>query len=184
LTRCVEFYNRWEKDPNWCERAKASVSHINNYLQLIHELEATGLPRKLIVSKLPEHLARPIILRKNAAVYESIVQIIKTALMRHEHPLRGQHYIKFTSDSIKRMIANLQSKSPISQTMIGQEWSTGCIRCGEQDIRVLVRHHVLPREIGGENTRTVIVCVKCHSILHSILQPYVDEIKRILKEVA
>lgn len=32
MTRCEEFYEKWKRDPNWCEKSPVAVSRINRYI--------------------------------------------------------------------------------------------------------------------------------------------------------
>ncbi len=43
-----------------------------------------------------------------------------------------------------------------------------CERCGEKDMRVLVRHHIKPKSEGGtdENSNIMLLCANCHLIIH------------------
>ena len=61
MTRCVDFYRKWEKDPNWCEKTRGAVSQINSYLELVTEISSRGIDKEVIYAKFPETAARPVI---------------------------------------------------------------------------------------------------------------------------
>ena len=61
MTRCEDFYEKWEKVPNWCEKTKGAVSRINKYFELVEELEAKhNINRELTFGNLSEGAARPL----------------------------------------------------------------------------------------------------------------------------
>lgn len=49
---------------------------------------------------------------------------------------------------------------------------TQCERCGNSDLRVLVKHHVLPRFMGGDDdiSNLQVLCQNCHKIVHDDLR--------------
>ena len=58
--RCTEFYERWKKDPNWCEKSPDTVNLISHYLALLDEMAALEIPNTTMVGLLPERSARPL----------------------------------------------------------------------------------------------------------------------------
>jgi hypothetical protein len=58
MTRCPEFYEKWEKEPNWCDKCPSAVSQINSYLEWVGELETAGVDRDFTFVNLPEAVAR------------------------------------------------------------------------------------------------------------------------------
>ena len=58
MTRCPEYYQKWEKDPNWCNLCASSVSQIESYIDLVNRLEEAGAPRKFTYVKLSENHSR------------------------------------------------------------------------------------------------------------------------------
>jgi len=57
LTRCRDFYERWSRDPNWCEHSPSTVSQINAYITLVSELEQMGCDREFAIAKMSEGAA-------------------------------------------------------------------------------------------------------------------------------
>ncbi|MGA7075618.1 MAG: hypothetical protein WBZ42_03600 [Halobacteriota archaeon] len=63
MVRCVEFYQKWRRDPEWreCARSDASRSEIEKYLDFIDELEEKhDIKRDFAIANLTEGAARPI----------------------------------------------------------------------------------------------------------------------------
>lgn len=65
MTRCKEFYDKWEREPNWCEKCQSAVSQIDSYLGLVRELEGEGIDRNITFAILPETVARGILTVKD-----------------------------------------------------------------------------------------------------------------------
>jgi len=55
MTRCEEFYEKWKRDPNWCNKCETSVFRINKYIELV---EAHPM-----LKKVSERALRPLIER-------------------------------------------------------------------------------------------------------------------------
>ena len=60
MTRCLEFYQKWEELPNFCEVAERTARQIEAHLKIVKELESRGLTRKKITRHLTERAARPL----------------------------------------------------------------------------------------------------------------------------
>jgi hypothetical protein len=65
MTRCKEFYDKWEQQPNWCNKCQSAVSQIDNYLGLARELEKEGVNRNITFAILPETVAREVLTAKD-----------------------------------------------------------------------------------------------------------------------
>lgn len=74
MVRCADFYEKWKKDPNWCEKSPAAVSRINSYLSLIDEIcERENLTPELVSINFPERAARAVMSVKDEAVKKVVI---------------------------------------------------------------------------------------------------------------
>jgi len=80
MTRCESFYDRWRKDPNWCEHTPGAVSQINQYLKIVDILSEQGLPPSFTFVNLPEGAARPICGIKNPEVKDKVISRVLKSL--------------------------------------------------------------------------------------------------------
>lgn len=58
MTRCEEFYEKWRRYPNWCEKTKGAISQINAYIKVVDELEMRGVDPSFVYKTLPEAQTR------------------------------------------------------------------------------------------------------------------------------
>jgi hypothetical protein len=85
MSRCKEFYDKWEKDgSDWCEKASSSVSEINAYLDIITLFEKEGLSRDFIFKNFKESAARPIYRSYNEDVRAKAIDIVKERLKKQQ----------------------------------------------------------------------------------------------------
>jgi hypothetical protein len=89
MTRCADFYKKWEKEPNWCEKCKSTVSLINNYLDLVTELNNRGIDREVIYAKFPETAARPVFTIKDPEIRNKTLNYTCSCLNRAEKVQAG-----------------------------------------------------------------------------------------------
>jgi hypothetical protein len=83
MTRCKEFYNKWEEcGDDWCEKAASSVSEINAYLGIIGELEKDGIPREFAFANFKEGAARPIYRSRKEGVRTKAIEAVKERLKK------------------------------------------------------------------------------------------------------
>lgn len=73
MVRCAEFYERWKKDPNWCQKSPDTVNQIDHYLGLVNELENLGVETAAIYKKFPEGVARDILKIKDEVVRAGVI---------------------------------------------------------------------------------------------------------------
>lgn len=85
MVRCPEFYEKWAKDPNWCEKCKSGVSQINSYLSLLDEFETQGIPKKFTMVNLSERAARPLFGEKNQPIRDKAIEEVATLLRAGWH---------------------------------------------------------------------------------------------------
>lgn len=60
MTRCQAFYDKWERDPNFCDKSISTVKRIDHYLDLVHEIEAEGADVGAIYKMFSESVAREV----------------------------------------------------------------------------------------------------------------------------
>jgi hypothetical protein len=80
MGRCEDFYNKWRRDPNWCEKSPGAVSQINAYIEVIDLLEADGIPQSFTIVNLPEGVARPIVSIRDPVVKDAVLAMVRTSL--------------------------------------------------------------------------------------------------------
>jgi hypothetical protein len=85
MTRCQAFYEKWEKDPNFCDKSLATVKRIDHYLDLVHELEEAGADAGAIYRKFSEGTAREILnLKATPEMRKSIIDNAAGLIIRGE----------------------------------------------------------------------------------------------------
>lgn len=83
MTRCPEYYGKWEKDPNWCNLCPSAVSQIETYLEWVDLIQSAGADRKFTFVKLSEYVARELNqynklpLEKKRGVAKNLAEYIK-----------------------------------------------------------------------------------------------------------
>jgi len=53
LVRCEEYYEKWKRDPNWCEKCPTAVYYIDKYIELTEKFPA--------LKNLSERAVRPLV---------------------------------------------------------------------------------------------------------------------------
>jgi hypothetical protein len=82
--RCAEFYEKWKKDPNWCEKSPQAVYQIDHYLELVGELEKMGAATGAIYKFFPEGTAREVLKLKDGKVRSDILTNASGMIKRGE----------------------------------------------------------------------------------------------------
>jgi len=72
MVRCADFYEKWKKDPNWCEKSPKAVEQIDHYLSLVEEIADKNVDPIAIYKQFPERVAREVFKLKGD-VRESVV---------------------------------------------------------------------------------------------------------------
>jgi len=93
MTRCEEFYEKWKRDPNWCNKCKTSVFRINKYIELV---DAHPLLRKV-----SERALRP--LTESSVPHGELERIIG------EIEQRLQKKQRVTTDVVQELIGKPKS---------------------------------------------------------------------------
>ena len=112
--RCEEYYEKWKKDPNWCEKCQSAVSRINNYFDLAGELESKGIPKETTFVGLSEGAARPLFTEKNPVVKAKAISHVEK-LLKRETPTGGKYKKKITIGEVKIGIKKIRNElNPVS----------------------------------------------------------------------
>lgn len=104
MSRCLEFYEKWEKTPNWCEKCTSAVKQINSYIELVTELEERGIDREITIVRLTEGAARPILTEKNPDIKEKAIESIKKTLESKKEPNSGRFISKISGETVENII--------------------------------------------------------------------------------
>lgn len=122
MSRCKEFYDKWEREPNWCEKCPEAVRQINNYIDLIKELgiESTatdseflekpqleGTPKKPTNVVLSEGAARPLFKEKDPIIRAKAIETVKDCLETKKLP-SGQFFKKLNTNDIESIIKKVK----------------------------------------------------------------------------
>ncbi len=118
MSRCLEFYEKWAKDPNWCEKSPEAVRLINNYMKLMDILECRGVSRETTNVGVTEGACRPLFTEKDPNIKEKAILSIKNSLETGKNPITGKFKKKITAGDVKKIIRNLKreamQKQPIT----------------------------------------------------------------------
>lgn len=60
MTRCPEFYEKFERDGNFCGLSPSAISQIKAYRELVDKISKHGIDRTLVYEHFPERAAREI----------------------------------------------------------------------------------------------------------------------------
>lgn len=93
MVRCDEFYEKWEKCGNFCEKHPQTAQEINKYLDFIREIENREdiEPEvKSAMADLPERAVRPLIREKDPEIKENVIQSVRKSLKSGKDPLSGK----------------------------------------------------------------------------------------------
>ena len=74
MVRCADFYEKWKKDPNWCQKSPQTVRLIDFYLELVDSLEQVGANAGAIYRKFPEGTAREIFKIKDENIKQQVIK--------------------------------------------------------------------------------------------------------------
>ena len=120
MTRCVEFYTRWKKDPNWCHKCQSAVDQIESYIDLVDGLEKKGIPQESTIVRLPEGIARPLIAIQDEEIKENAIQHVEN-LLKRETPTGGAYNEKITKGDVDQIIQKVSGVHFMSES---EEWYT------------------------------------------------------------
>jgi hypothetical protein len=60
MTRCTDFYEKWKRHPNFCEKSPKTVDEIDYYLTIVEELVQFGLDETAVYVGFSEGASRPL----------------------------------------------------------------------------------------------------------------------------
>lgn len=80
MVRCADFYEKWSRDHNWCEKCPDAVAKIDRYIEFVGELDGEGVPKENTFVFLPEGSARELIFPKDRDKQEKAKEKIKERL--------------------------------------------------------------------------------------------------------
>jgi hypothetical protein len=99
--RCREFYDKWQKDENWCEHCKSAVSEIHSYLRTVEALEKKGIGRSFAFANFSEGAARPIFRESDPDVqdgaFEKVLELLE---LQQEREKLGKVPDKITAKEV------------------------------------------------------------------------------------
>ena len=82
MVRCADFYEKWKKDPNWCEKSPDTVDLIDHYLELVDELKEYGIDPIAIYKKFPEGIARVVMKITDDTTHAKVIKNIAGKIKR------------------------------------------------------------------------------------------------------
>jgi len=80
--RCDEFYQKWKKHPNFCEKSPESVRLIDFYLSTVDEVVTQDLDESAVYVGLSERAARPLFKEKDPKVRAIVIANIAGMIKR------------------------------------------------------------------------------------------------------
>ena len=79
--RCEAFYEKWKKDPNWCNKTKSAVNDIDNHLELVDLCEKEfGIDTASAMADFSERASRPIRREKDQNVQTRAIKKVAQRL--------------------------------------------------------------------------------------------------------
>lgn len=106
MVRCADFYAKWERDPNWCEKCRTAVIQINEYIDLVADLEEKGIDKDVTYVTLPENAARPLFGIRNDEKRAKAISHVENALTR-KTPTGGQYTKKLTKSDVEKIVRDI-----------------------------------------------------------------------------
>ncbi len=61
MTRCIDFWKKWRKEPNFCGLSTQAISEIKGYLELVDKIARAGIPEETIFELCPSGACRPVL---------------------------------------------------------------------------------------------------------------------------
>jgi len=113
MSRCLEFYKKWERDPNWCEKCADSVRKINRYIDLLDDFEAKGIPKDKTIVFLPEGSARALISIQDDNIKEKAISSIQKSLESGKDSITGEFTKKLTVGDVAKVIRKVTHEDKV-----------------------------------------------------------------------
>lgn len=114
MTRCADFYAKWKRVGNFCEKNPRTAEQIDGYLDLILDLVDRGIPEDRAFAGLPEGAARPLLSIQDDEIRENAISHVETALKR-ETPTGGNYTDKLTSNDVKGIVERETTKCKLPE---------------------------------------------------------------------
>jgi predicted RNA methylase len=143
LTRCLQFYQKCERDGcAWCGKEHDAIHYIEEYIKLLKELEASGIPWDTTIVEIPEGAARPLFLERNSKIREKAIESIAESLKTHKNPLNGQFLKKWTPSNLAKLLAALSKHNGTeNHRTLDSSFVDSVIQCEIKDARSQVKEH-------------------------------------------
>lgn len=71
--RCADFYEKWKKDPNWCEKSPDSVREIDHYIETHSLLVEKGCDAGAVYKMFPARVVREVLKITDPATKERVL---------------------------------------------------------------------------------------------------------------
>lgn len=141
MTRCVEFYQKWANDPNWCEKCKSGVSQINSYLALLDEFQTRGLSKKFTMVNLSERAARPLFAKRNSQIRDQLIETIAEGLRTEKNPLNGLFFKKWTVGDVNKLCMKVRQAKKASLVSSDDPIAQKVVQCEISNAKNLVKEN-------------------------------------------
>ena len=89
MTRCAEFWDKWDRDPNFCGLSPQSISEIKGYLELRDKVVKMGVDKRAFYEKCPSGACRPILRLADDGTRAEATNYIISCLKRNEIITQG-----------------------------------------------------------------------------------------------
>jgi hypothetical protein len=100
MTRCNEFYQKWEELPNFCKKAERTAKQIEEYLNIVDEFEKRGIKRDWAFAQFSEGASRPLH-GVEEPVRSKILDLIAIAIQKGD---------KISSNDVRTWISIIEGK--------------------------------------------------------------------------
>jgi N6-adenosine-specific RNA methylase IME4 len=112
MSRCADFYKKWERDPNWCEKCASSVRQINKYIDLLDSFEERGISKERMILCLPEDNVRSLLAISDPILKANVIQHVENVLNR-KTPTGGDYTQKLTAGDVAKIIRTVTHENKI-----------------------------------------------------------------------
>ncbi len=83
MTRCLEFYEKFDRDGNFCGLSKSTVSQILSYKEILNDLHDESVDKKFAIANFTEGASRPLHkIRENKGLYNKVLVLIADHLKK------------------------------------------------------------------------------------------------------
>jgi hypothetical protein len=103
MTTCVDFYKKWEKNPNWCKKSEKTAQEIERYQTLLKELEEMGVLKERVIRAIPRSAAQPLMAISDPEKQKEAISDVANALNR-KTPTGGAYKKKLKKPDIEKIV--------------------------------------------------------------------------------